>query len=401
MNTSDQPLQDQISSTRFHGLDAARAIALLIGILHHGIESFVTYANGDWITQDSQSSLFLDIVFYVSHVFRMQAFFLMSGFFAHMIFHRNGLKAFALNRMKRLVIPFIVFWPLLYFSLYNLWIWGIQYNQGLSYAAAVAKLPSYMIWSHGFPLMHLWFLYFLILFCAGVVVFRSPIVSWIDPSCRIRHAVDRLISFFMNRWWGSLAFGLAMVGPMLGMTDWFGVDTSASGLIPRAASFIIYGLYFTLGWFLHRQSFLMEGMKKFRVVNLCMSIVITFSVIIISLLFSEPADPADGRFILMGINTLYAFASMTMVFAFIGFMLSWFEDPSPTIRYMADSAYWGYLIHLPIIAFLEIIVATSDIVWPLKLLIIIVPAAVLLWFTYQYGVRNTWIGILLNGKRKG
>ena len=45
-----------------------------MGIVHYGI----VYARGDWATQ---SNIILDTVFYISHFFRMQAFFLMSGFF--------------------------------------------------------------------------------------------------------------------------------------------------------------------------------------------------------------------------------------------------------------------------------------------------------------------------------
>src|SRR5688500_6193414 len=187
---------------RFHGLDAARAIALLIGIFHHGIESFISYAKWDWITEDSQSSLLLDILFYVSHVFRMQAFFLMAGFFAHMLFSRKGFWGFVANRTKRLLFPLLLFWPILYVAIYNLWVWGIQYVKHCSYEEAVTKLPDYMILSKGFPFMHLWFLYFLVLFCAGVVLLR-PLIVRLDKSETIRNGMDRIVSFCMKRWWGS------------------------------------------------------------------------------------------------------------------------------------------------------------------------------------------------------
>lgn len=391
---------NSLSNERFHGLDAARGIALLIGIVHHGIESLVTYVNGDWVTQDSQSSLFLDIIFYISHVFRMQAFFLMSGFFAHLLFHRKGVREFALNRLKRLVLPFILFWPLLYFFIYHLWVWGIQFNQHISYGEAVAKIPGYMIWSNGFPLMHLWFLYFLILFCACVVLVRPVIEKWIDPNNKLRHAVDRILSFVITHWWGALALGIVMVAPMVAMTDWFGVDTSSSGLLPRPAPFIIYGLYFTLGWFLHRSPSLIESIGKFRVVNLLISLILIALVIILSLLFSEPADPADGRMILAGLNTIYAFASITAVFAFIGYMITLFNKPHSTIRYISDSAYWGYLIHLPIVAFLQILVATSAWYWAIKVAMILTVTLSIIAVTYHYAVRSTWLGVLLNGKKQ-
>jgi glucan biosynthesis protein C len=387
------------SNERFHGLDAARAIALIIGIFHHGIESFVSYANWDWVTQDSQSSLLLDILFYISHVFRMQAFFLMSGFFAHLLFSRKGFWGFILNRSKRLLLPFVLFWPPLYAATYYLWIWGIQYVKHCSYDEAITKLPEYMVMSNGFPLMHLWFLYFLILFCACVVIVRPFLIHVIDKRESIRNAVDKFISYCMKRWWGSLILGLFMVLPMLGMKDWFGVDTSASGLMPKPASFILYGMYFTLGWLIYRQATLLKNVEKFRTHNLIFSLSLIFLLIVFSLAFDNPSS-SDTAVILSILNTLYSFASITSVFAFIGYMLAHFSAPSSQIRYLSDASYWGYLIHLPLIAFFQIVVAEYDLFWGLKLIIIFLPSIFILLFSYKYGVRTTAIGALLNGERK-
>ena len=393
------PLNLLSDNARFHGLDAARAIALLIGIFHHGIESFVSYAKWDWVTQDSQSSLLLDILFYISHVFRMQAFFLMSGFFAHLLISRQGYWNFAVNRAKRLLLPFVLFWPALYAITYYMWVWGIQHLKQCSYNEAVSKLPDYMVWSKGFPLMHLWFLYFLILFCAGVFLVRPLIARVIDKKSRIRNGVDRLLSHCLKKWWGSLIIGLFMVLPMLGMKDWFGVDTSASGLIPRLAPFILYGMYFTLGWFIYRQTTLLKSVERFRFSNLILSICLIVLLIVLNLLFGNPS-PSRAQLILSTFNILYAFASVTTVFAFIGYMLANFSEPSSRILYLSDGSYWGYLIHLPLVAFFQIIVAPYDLFWGLKLVLIFAPTILILLSSYRYGVRNTSIGVLLNGKRK-
>lgn len=382
---------------RFHGLDAARAVALLIGIFHHGIESFISYAKWDWITEDSQSSLLLDVLFYVSHVFRMQAFFLMAGFFAHMLFSRKGFWGFVANRTKRLLLPLLLFWPILYMAVYNMWVWGIQYVKHCSYQEAVTKLPDYMILSEGFPFMHLWFLYFLVLFCAGVVLLR-PLIGHVDKNENIRKGMDRIISFCLKRWWGSLMIGLLMIIPMLGMTDRFGVDTSASGFIPEIAPFILYGMYFTLGWFIYRQLTLLKDIEKFKSSNLILGIFFIALLITINLLFANSSSSHAGV-IFSGLNMLYALASITTSLAFIGYMIAYFSVPSSQIRYISDASYWGYLIHLPIIGFFQILVAQHDIFWGLKLVLIFVPSIILLIVSYEYGVRHTALGLLLNGEK--
>ena len=398
MQVANQLPSSPFSTERFHGLDAARAIALFIGIFHHGIESFISYAKWDWITEDSQSSLLLDILFYASHVFRMQAFFLMAGFFAHLLFSRKGYWGFVTNRIKRLVLPLLLFWPILYVTTFNLWVWGIQYLKNTSYTEAVAKLPDYMVLSKGFPFMHLWFLYFLVLFCTGVVMLR-PIVCRIDKKEKLRHAVDRFLVYTMERWWGSLIIGLFMVMPMLGMRDWFGVDTSASGFIPRIAPFILYGMYFTLGWFIYRQVGLLKNIEKFRSSNLILGISLIVLLIVLSLLLADPS-PSNAAIILAMLNALYAFASITTAFAFIGYMMAYFSSPNAQMRYLSDASYWGYLIHLPIIGFFQIIVAQYDMTWALKLILIFVPSIILVMVSYKYCVRNTWLGLLLNGVKK-
>src|SRR5262249_34282293 len=59
---------------------------------------------------DVSPSMTLEAGFYVTHIFRMTAFFLIAGFFAHLAFHRKGLKAFIRDRAKRIAAPFGVFW---------------------------------------------------------------------------------------------------------------------------------------------------------------------------------------------------------------------------------------------------------------------------------------------------
>ena len=247
--------------------------------------------------------------------------------------------------------------------------------------------------------MHLWFLYFLILFCGLVVLIRPIVDSWLDPEQRIRFLIDRVLAFVLTRWWGSLLLGVVMVGPMLGMTDWFGVDTSASGFVPGLAPFILYGFYFTLGWFLHRQTSLLINFERFRLANLLMSSILIIALIILNLLYGQSSNPANEQLVLAGFNTLYAFASITTVSAFLGYVMAYFSGPGARIRYVSDSAYWGYLVHLPIVAFLQVLIAPYDWFWLLKVLLVLAPTAVFLWVTYQYGVRDTWLGILLSGKR--
>ena len=89
---------------RLHALDAARAFALLLGIVLHATMSFFMFIP----VQDPSQSTTLAVTFYVIHVFRMSLFFLLAGFFAHLVLHRRGTRAFAKDRAKRILVPMIV-----------------------------------------------------------------------------------------------------------------------------------------------------------------------------------------------------------------------------------------------------------------------------------------------------
>jgi len=404
-------------SDRFYALDAVRAFALIIGIFFHGVESFVSYVLGSiWATHDSQHSVSLDAFFYVAHVFRMQAFFVIAGYFAHLLYHRKGANGFLQNRTRRILIPLVLFWPILYTSTWLLWSWG-SYQAGpsvsqLSYWDKVAQnLPSFISFKDSFlAFLHLWFLYYLALFCGGVLLLR-PVVARFDSFGSLRYGVDKVLAYLMRKWWGGLTLSLLIILPMSGMKGWFGVDTPNQGLVPMWAPFVLYGLFFSLGWLLNRQPGILDGFRKYWRQNLLISglLIAGLTVFFLNLVYSiasasqthhvQAPDPATTASILLILNSVYAFASMTAVFAFIGFILTYFDKPSPRIRYLSDASYWLYLIHLPVVIFFQILVAPLQIHWLLKMSLIFVPSFAILFLTYHYGVRNTWLGVLLNGRR--
>ncbi len=87
--------------------------------------------------------------------------------------------------------------------------------------------------------------------------------------------------------------------------------------------------------------------------------------------------------------------------------------PSPRrwVRWLADSSYWLYIIHLPLVAFLTFSLAHLDrqgwlkyltgVSWgaETKFLAACVVTGIVGLASYRYLVRYTFIGALLNGKR--
>ena len=53
----------------------------------------------------------MGVFFYVVHIFRMATFFLVAGFFARLLFQRLGSGGFIKNRLRRIALPLLAFFP--------------------------------------------------------------------------------------------------------------------------------------------------------------------------------------------------------------------------------------------------------------------------------------------------
>ena len=84
----------------------------------------------------------------------------------------------------------------------------------------------------------------------------------------------------------------------------------------------------------------------------------------------------------------------------IGIFKSWCSTESKAVRYISDSSYWLYLMHIPLVMVLACLIQTWKLPVFVKLCIICFGATLILLITYQLFVRYTWIGLMLHGSRK-
>jgi len=94
-------------SRRRHDLDALRGFAMLLGIALHASLAFFPAA---WVVSDHTATDdgFFDEFFHAVHGFRMPLFFLLSGFFTALLWHRRGLGPLLSQRAKRIAIPLAI-----------------------------------------------------------------------------------------------------------------------------------------------------------------------------------------------------------------------------------------------------------------------------------------------------
>src|SRR5580658_1529973 len=169
---------------RLHALDAVRAFALLSGIVLHATMSFFLPIPAHDVSQSAT----LNVVFFLIHTWRMMTFFIVAGLFARLVIARRGTRGFIADRSKRILVPLLVGWVILTPLTIAALIWGVTRSADPATMAAVSN-PA-VIPAGAFPLVHLWFLYYLCIFYIALLAVRGLAVK-VDPAWHFGRLVDR------------------------------------------------------------------------------------------------------------------------------------------------------------------------------------------------------------------
>lgn len=381
-------------SDRLHGLDALRGGALLLGVVLHASLSF--FPQQTWIVADDSRSIGAAWLFFAIHLFRMTAFFLIAGLFAHMMLARKGWWGFARDRASRIAGPLAAFWFPVMAGIVTALVWNAHAN-GLVVPGAPPPPPTYD-WTN-FPLTHLWFLYVLTLFCAAVLILRAPFAA-LDRNGRWGRIVDRLTGA-LTGWWTPIV----LAGP-LALALWldpawiafFAVPTPDEGLVPDTAALVGFGLAFGLGFLLDRRRDLLNRIAAWSPLFLAVAIA---SGVGAWKLAGGPSlapmvEPTADKALAAGVVALAVYAS---ALAAMGLCLRFLSGVSAVRRYLADASYWVYILHLPLVMLAQVWVQDWSGPWWLKLAGVSVGVFALCLVSYELMVRHTFMGRWLNGRR--
>ena len=385
------------TTERFHALDAARAFSLLLGIVLHATMSFFFIIPA----RDVSQSTGLAVAFYVIHTFRMSLFFLIAGFFAHLAFHRKGGRGFAKDRARRILVPMIAGWLLLAPPTIAVVAWGLSrtFPDG-----APAGTDSGAVLPQGFPLIHLWFLYYLAVLYVLVLALRAAFVA-LDRDGAARRRIDRALETVLSSYLAPLLLAAPTAAVLYvdaAWPVWFGIHTPDTGLMPQLQAIVAFGTAFTLGWVMHRQVRLLGVLKRQWAVNLAIAMALTTTCLFIigPVPTLETATTVPGAPIMrIAYAAAYGLSIWYWTLGLLGTAMRFCSSESPARRYLADASYWLYLMHLPIVY--GIAVASMDVPasWVIKFPLNIAITLTLLLVSYHYLVRPTVIGEVLNGRR--
>lgn len=350
---------------RIHHLDHLRAFALLLGVLYHAAHAWSAQLHVPWIVESQPGSWALASFEHLSHVFRMPLFYALAGFFAALLIHQRGVSDFIANRLSRIVLPLMISLPLLGLAIFTVLRDAPPDLSPMLQALHAPRPPD----APRPPLrvFHLWFLVYLTWFCAVAAVVRSAPPRWL----------------YARGWMWWLAPALLL--PALLSTA--APAQAPTALAPRLWPFGYYGLYFAWGAGMYRW----QGAARIPIRTV------------------GPACLVGAPLYVWAVAMEAAPWVLAIGQAWVGFFIvnalwyagqRWFDRPIGWARYLADASYWIYLVHLPIVLWLQVRLAVWG--WPAgwAFLTCTLVTLALGLLSYALLVRRTAIGVLLNGRRR-
>lgn len=373
------------NTERVYSLDALRAIMMLLGVVIH---SAITYASADfgdaWPLKDPINSFFFDILVAFVHSFRMPVFFLAAGYFSALLLARKGPESMLISRVRRILLPLLVAvvvgYPLVLFA----FLFSSYSFAGVpsAFQKATALFPKGAFLPY--RLIHLWFLYYLMLYVLigwlTAKVIKKKMVFATLLTTGLGYLLQRVslrILTITVAFYGCLSW---MGGPFIKTSfDWY----------PHGDIFVTYLLFFGTGWLIFTTDTL-KRMATYPIGQLVLSTLLFLAFVFVPWPSAPWVLPAK-----IGLSALF---STLFVFGFVALFQRYFNHYSPRLSYLMESAYWVYIIHLPIVAFVPGVLASFSLPIFLKFSITLCSGTILSLLSYHYLVRGTVVGLFLNGK---
>jgi peptidoglycan/LPS O-acetylase OafA/YrhL len=250
-------------------------------------------------------------------------------------------------------------------------------------------LSQYRDWLHSdgiaglvyTPLFHhMWFLWFLCWLVAMFAVYAmfADAIGWAGPPRLLVVSPLRLLWLLPLTLVPQYFMGLDAVS--------FGPDTSV-GLLPQPHLLAYYGVFFGFGALYYDCDDPEGRLGRWWWLSLPLGLLVAYPI---------GVDSLDDRPVTAMAQVVYVWA---MSFGLIGLFRKCLSEQNEKLRYVSDSSYWLYLAHLPLIFLGQAIVRTWAIPSILKFVLLCAGVTALLLVSYEYLVRYTLIGRLLNGPR--
>ena len=381
---------------RYHSLDRLRAVMMLLGVCRHAAMSYDPAPIEGWPFKDPETHLLVHWMIVFIRVFQLPVFFAIAGFFAGYLVEVRGVRAFLWQRWSRIGVPLLAAWPVISAAMYFV----LTVAPGFSSIPPTHSLADTMPtdpMAGRYVLMHLWFLYHLMILCIAASS-AWILAQRISPSVR-----RRVLVLFERRAHREGMTVMVLVAAIIlyQMRSW-SIDYHG-GLVPPLRLLGLHGLFFAFGWFLFCRRGILESFKRSAWKCVAVGAICFF----VYRHFVDTGCSPDPKSTCTGTSEIHhlgaiIFLSLSMwhlVYGLFGLFLRYLDQSSRRWRYIADASYWIYVVHLPFVMLLPLPLSTVPLPAIVKLALVVAGATGLALVTYRYCVRSTFIGKQLNGRR--
>jgi glucan biosynthesis protein C len=232
---------------------------------------------------------------------------------------------------------------------------------------------------------------------------RYLVVELLDRSERFRQFLDRALLTLLKRRIAPFVLGLPLAFVALVVPQWnpgTAIPTPDKSLIPQLVPFVGFGTAFVFGWLCQRSMSTLTTITERSTSSAWLTLLCFASTFAggFALAKGVPAPwlPLARFGTALSVELTIWYWNMFLV----GFALKHLSAPSSLRRYLADSSYWLYIAHLPLVTALQVIAWRIHWHWSIELALILAISTAVLLLSYKLLVRSTWLGAILNGARR-
>lgn len=307
---------------RLHYMDSLRSVLMALGIILHTANIYS--AEVTWRISSEDTSTFIFFLRELIHLFRMPAFFMVSGFFCVMTLQKYGTTPFVKVRMKRIALPLVV--TALTLNSLQALVLHVTGWQPFDFAT---------YWLTGGWISHLWFLINLIVYFALAVFLYSfakrMTKSFLDALSSIAVKTPMPLVILIAAMSGVGVVALSPLG--FPLYSYYFFD------ILNVFSVVKYMPFFLFGALLFNSKELLESFSNIS--NVVLLLYISASMIVLFLI--TPQLPETISTLLVAFSS--SLASWTLSAALFKFFQTYFNKKSSFWLSMSDSSYTIYLFH--------------------------------------------------------
>ncbi|MFH8134091.1 glucans biosynthesis protein MdoC [Pantoea osteomyelitidis] len=317
-----------VKPEREYFLDSIRAYLMLLGVPFH---VSLIYSSQKWAVNSLDPSLWLTVLNDFIHAFRMQVFFVISGYFSYMLYLRYQPQRWLKVRLERVGIPMLTAVPLItlpQFFMLKAWTQKIGNWDGFT----LYQKYNTLMWE---LISHLWFLLVLVILTSlGMLSFR-----WLRDQQHKRN--------YSHVGWGTLTLcllGWALVWCLFRRLIFtYQPLWLMDGLFSIAVMQTLFFLpFFMLGALAWKHPPLKALFVRFNPL-MCCGAVVTF----IAYMLNQRYSSGEGWLYEIDalISTLMGLCMLNLCFSFGHKMLN---SHSPRILYLVNASLFIYLVHHPL-----------------------------------------------------